>query len=131
MVSDGSTNMALDLNDPATQGVATTLQPAVTQDQLVAAHSTSEAAMQQYHQQQASFTPNTGGAQQGGYQAPTAQHKFMRAPKVVKKLIPGPKIAFPEGAQPITVTAGYQLAVPQGYAAYRAPDGSIFLMRKR
>ena len=54
----------------------------------------------------------------------------MRTTKVVKKLVPGPKIAFPAGSVPVTVTSGFQLAVPQGYQAFQAPDGSFFLMRR-
>ena len=63
--------------------------------------------------------------------SPVLVPRLVPAPVRVKKLIPGPKISFPAGSKPITATTGYQLAVPRGYVAYRAPDGSIFLMRKK
>ena len=66
------------------------------------------------------------------YQAPPVQQqRAVQQPKLVRKLIPGPKIAFPPGSVPVTLTTGFQLAVPQGFQAYQAPDGSFFLMRKQ
>ena len=63
--------------------------------------------------------------------APAKQQRFVRPPKTIRKLIPGPTIAFPPGSVPVTITTGFQLAVPQGFQAYQAPDGSFFLMRKQ
>ena len=62
--------------------------------------------------------------------APSAG-SYSLQPRLVRKLIPGNTIAFPPGSVPVTVTSGFQLAVPQGYQAYQAPDGSFFLVRKR
>ena len=67
-------------------------------------------------------TPTKRLGNQGGYQL---------KPLLVRKLIPGQTIAFPAGSVPVAVTPGFQLAVPQGFQAYQAPDGSFFLVRKR
>ena len=88
--------------------------------------------VQQFQQEQMTYQAAGGAAAPAVYQsAPVVQQRFVRPPKVVRKLIPGPKIGFPAGSVPVSLTSGFQLAVPQGYQAYQAPDGSFFLMRKR
>ena len=88
--------------------------------------------VQQFQQEQMTYQAAGGAAAPAVYQsAPVVQQRFVRPPKVVRKLIPGPKIGFPAGSVPVSLTSGFQLAVPQGYQPYQAPDGSFFLMRKR
>ena len=85
----------------------------------------------QFQQQaKAAAKPTPQNTSPSLYTAPVQQQRFVRTTKVVKKLVPGPKIAFPAGSVPVTVTSGFQLAVPQGYQAFQAPDGSFFLMRR-
>lgn len=88
--------------------------------------------VQQFQQEQMSYEQAGGQPAPTLYQsAPVQQQRFVRPPKLVRKLIPGPKIAFPAGSVPVTLTTGFQLAVPEGFQAYQAPDGSFFLMRKQ